>query len=262
MHYNKKVIALSLLVISGCIIFSGYVVSTLRSVAVPAESIISAIKTSVHELGQYFRSVDYYKTQNESLRLELNRIKAQYKAVQEYEDEVHRLERLLELENDVNNNFSSTAARVVSFCCDGWNNTLKINKGYEHGVSVGDGVISAEGLLGKVVETGKAYSLIATIISCESSVSVRIIRNSQPAIVVGDVELCKENLCKLSIISDTDVVNIGDVLETTGDGGLYPEGVLVGEVERVFFENSQVYARVKPSIDFSKLNEVLVLKRK
>ena len=125
------------------------------------------------------------------------------------------------------------------------------------GINKGDAVISTAGAVGKVTEVGDDYSVVSTLLNPQVAVSVRIIRTGKPAVIEGDH---KTELCKMTFIEGPDSVNPGDFLETTG-GVVFPEGVLVGQVKEVMYENAVAYATVSPVTDISALFEVLVICR-
>ena len=157
--------------------------------------------------------------------------------------------------------FVTTPALVVSYEPNNWYDTIVVNKGSYSGISVGDAVISDDGIVGKVSEVGIGYSVISTILNTENAIGVRIIRNDELAIVEGDTELSRNKFCKMSYMDKSGVVNLGDLIETTGAGGVYPEGIIVGTVKEVKAETSGQYAVIEPSVNVAELHEVLIISR-
>lgn len=219
------------------------VFSPVISKAITIEQNIKMSLTSTHDL----------QKENEILKKEITG----YANLYSYRQEIERLEALLELRNTMEYAGETTVAKVIS-CSKP--DTIIINKGGSSGISVGDAVISTQGVVGRVCEVGDKYAVVATILNTQSAVSVRAVRTGKPAVVEGNIELLNSKLCKMSFIEGAESIAIGDYLETNG-GIVFPEGIPVGVVREVGHENSLVYATISPVVDFSKLYEVLVICR-
>ena len=155
----------------------------------------------------------------------------------------------------------TVAAKVVAYEPNNWFSYITINKGKTSGIKVSDPVITAEGVLGQVSEVGRNWAKISTVINSASSVGVRIVRNGEIGIVEGDNRLSKTNKCKLSYLVENASVIAGDILETSGLGGIYPPGLMVGKITDIRKDNMGRldYAEVTPFIDFDNLYEVTVI---
>ena len=125
-------------------------------------------------------------------------------------------------------------------------------------------VVTSSGVLvGRVFDTDISTSNIQTIIDEESAVSGWIAKpGGGHAIVKGDLQLKEEGLCKLVYIPVEIDIEVGDVIETSGVGGIYPKGIVIGKVIEVRKTNSEFdrYAILQPAADFKKLEEVFILK--
>ena len=166
----------------------------------------------------------------------------------------------LELQNSLEN-YSTVAASVIAYSSNNWYDTIQISKGSLAGVAVGNAVITPDGVVGKVVETGPTWSIVSTILNPDNAMGVKVSRTSDGAVVEGDSELYSQNYCKMTFIDKGSNLIIGDILETSGSGGIYPAGLSVGVIREI---NSDAmgnlnYATVEPLVDFNKLYEVLVI---
>ena len=90
---------------------------------------------------------------------------------------------------------------------------------------------------------------------------MKISRTGDVAVVEGDNELYTQSYCKMTFIDKGSNLIVGDVLETSGAGGVYPPGLTVGSVREINADamGNLNYAIVEPIVDFSRLYEVLVI---
>ncbi len=241
--------ALSLLIYA----FQGennFLVNGVREAFSPCLTMASQIK---YNLKLNSLSKEKLQAENEILKREIMSYKDSYR----YKQEVERLEALLSTKKALENYAETVAAKVIS--CKKTDSII-INKGKNSGIKKGDAVIAINGVVGRVTDTGDEYSVVSTLSSPDVAVSVRIVRTGKPAVTEGDGELSKTGLCKMTFIEGPDSVNSGDFIETWG-GVVFPEGVPVGRVKEVMYENSVAYATVTPVTAVSGLFEVLVICR-
>jgi rod shape-determining protein MreC len=142
-----------------------------------------------------------------------------------------------------------------------------INKGLHAGVSVNMPVIAyhngTQGLVGKVVYTGAFESLVMPLYDERCFVSSRLSESRYEGIVEGrgipDVPLLMRFIRKRA----RDEINIGDMVASSGIGGVYPPGINIGRVSRVNYEEDDLSMEVElePSVDFSRLEYVFVIKQ-
>ena len=220
----------------------------LRTVFSPFQNGFSYIVNKVTDTTDFIREMNGYE------------LKKQNKDVANYREENERLKETLELQNSLEN-YSTVAASVIAYSSNNWYDTIQISKGSLAGVAVGNAVITPDGVVGKVVETGPTWSIVSTILNPDNAMGVKVSRTSDVAVVEGDSELYSQNYCKMTFIDKGSNLIIGDILETSGSGGIYPAGLSVGVIREI---NSDAmgnlnYATVEPLVDFNKLYEVLVI---
>ena len=122
-------------------------------------------------------------------------------------------------------------------------------------------VLSQNGLVGLVFETGYGWAKIQTILDPSTSVGCRITRTGDISVTEGDNALVNDGLLKMLYISKQFTILEGDIVETSGLGEIYPRGILLGKIKEIkVSENSNSqYATIIPTVDFSNLQEVLVI---
>jgi rod shape-determining protein MreC len=201
-----------------------------------------------------------YKEDNERLVAENTALKLQNRDVASYMEENERLLALIGLKESITD-YTTVAARVISYSGNNWYEQIEINKGAINGLNPGNAVITPEGIVGKIVETGPNYSIVTTILDPDSDIGIRVARTGGSGIVEGDGELVKDGNCKLSFLDRDTPLIVGDIVRTSGTGGVYPPGLAVGSVMNVSADSmgNLKSALISPSVDFDKLNEVLVI---
>jgi len=166
-----------------------------------------------------------------------------------------RLQKLMQFREKVA--ASVIAAEVIGQDPSSWFKSLTINKGETDGVRKGMAVISPEGVIGQILRTGPRHSIVLLITDYNSAVDSIVQRTRAKAIVEGK----GENRCQLKYLLRAEEVAVGDIVVTSGLGGNFPKGLVVGEVRKVEKTGQGVfqYAELVPSADLSKLEEVLVI---
>ena len=177
-----------------------------------------------------------------------------------YKEENERLEAMLKLK-DSSEDYTYVAASVISYSQTGWYKVIEINKGAINGISVGSAVVTPEGLVGRVTEVGPNNAVISTILDKSSVIGIKISRTGGTGLVEGDEELAKDLMCKLSFLDRNTPIIVGDVIETSGSGGAYPSGVVIGTVINISANSAGTlnYAKIEPAVDFADLNYVMVI---
>jgi rod shape-determining protein MreC len=149
-------------------------------------------------------------------------------------------------------------AEVIGRDPSSWFRSVTINKGEMDGVNRGMAVISPDGVIGQVLKTSLHYATVLLITDYNSAFDAIVQRTRSKAIVEGK----EENRCQLKYLLRTEDVVVGDMVITSGLGGKFPKGLRVGEIQRVEKKGYGVFqqAELVPSVDFTKLEEVLVIK--
>lgn len=239
---------------------SGSIANVVNTVFVPVQSVVSAVTSSIDGFTVFVWEMQSYKEENEQLVSEINKLKKENRSIEDYKAENDRLTALLGLKESMAQ-YETTAARIVAYEPDNWYETIVINKGEKDGIKIGNVVVAGDGVVGQIAEAGTNWARVSAIINMDNAVGVRIVRTGDIAITEGDVTLCRDGLCKMTFMSKDSSVIVGDIVETSGLGGIYPSGMTVGKVREIFSDNSGTlqYAVIEPSVDFDNLHEVLVI---
>lgn len=231
-----------------------------RTILSPFQNGLAYIVNRVKGTTDFIREMKSYKEENERLISEINELKKQNRDVTNYREENERLKEILEMQNEMSG-YSTVAASVIAYSSNNRYDMIQISKGSLAGVAVGNAVITPDGVVGKVIETGPTWSLVSTILNPDNAMGVKVSRTGDVAVVEGDDEMYSENYCKMTFIDKGSNLIIGDILETSGSGGIYPAGLSVGAIRNINADamGNLNYAAVEPLVDFDKLYEVLVI---
>lgn len=198
----------------------------------------------------------YVDNEKLELRRKVRELEAELVKLEEVQLENERLRNLLGFKQVVEK--YSIPALVIARDPNSWSSVVYIDKGKKDGIVKDMVVISGQGLIGRVRETGKTIAKIMLINDIDSKVGAVIQRNREQGLLVGT----PDGDCKLIYLSPDSDVNKGDIVLTSGTGGIYPKGILIGEVVEVAKERGRLYkyAVVEPSSKLSRLEEVLCIK--
>jgi rod shape-determining protein MreC len=206
----------------------------------------------------YFYLVDL-KKENERLRFESQRLKADNNLCLETTTEVRRLRQMLTFKETFRGDL--LAARVVGRGTSEQFRIvrIRIDRGPDT-VAKGMPVVTFDGLVGQVSRFVGQYSDVLLTVDRKSQVPVVVQRNGAQGILRGTGELDRYT-CDVEYLLRSDEVREGDQLFTSGAGGKFPEGILAGRIVSVQRENMGLFQKVvvEPAVNFSRVEEVFVI---
>lgn len=209
-----------------------------------------ALQTNVEDLTEDSDTVSQLRQQNEELRNYVSQL-------EEYRQEAQRLEQMQSLKDSYS--VDAVTCRVIGTSSDAWSRTVTLDQGSSAGVEVGMPVCGATGIIGQVLSVTPATCEVRLIQDSQSGVAVLIQSNRAQGILKGSLD----GLLYLENVKSTKKVKVGDVVITSGAGGAYLRGLLVGTVVKVE-ETDGMSNRtivVQPNEDPDALEEVMVVKK-
>ena len=229
--------------------------SLVVGISAPVQKVVWGIIGGVGNVWRgYFYLVGLEK-ENKDLKRELQELKLQMNRYREADLANERLRALLNFKKSIATPL--LPAQLVAFDPSGWFQTILIDKGRNDGVVLDMAVVSAEGLVGRVIGMGNHHDKVLLILDGNSAVDAYIQRSRARGVLVG---LGRE-LCLLKYVQRNEDVQVGDKVISSGMGGVFPKGLLVGTVQEVVRASSGLFQRVEvePAVNFSRLEEVLVV---
>ena len=265
--FGFKVLAAIALVLVGIMI---YAASTGGMATIPAMlsgAIMTPLQTAASAVSDGFQSFVGIFTDSGELRKENDRLQEEVDKYRQQQIELDELRRQNEYLNEYlrivesDSSVERASARVIDIDPADKYCNFTINAGTLSGISVNDPVITPQGLAGVVYETGLNYAKVRSILDTATQVSAAISRSGENGMTSGTLSLAKEFKLKLGLLSKEGDTEVGDIIITSGKGGIFPANLPIGEVEEIVPESDGVtlYARIKPYTDFGTLSQVLVI---
>lgn len=209
---------------------------------------VRAVANWTASLGGDRAEIETLRSQNEELRVRVMQL-------EESRLEAGRLRDLLMIHDALE--LDSIGARVIRDTGDSWARVMTIDKGTSSGVGVGDPVLSKDGLLGQVVEVAATSARVRLITDQRSGVAVLIQSSRAEGVVRGNVD----GTLTFDYVDNDIEVAVGDVVITSGTGGAYPKGLVVGEVLSVGEVGNSIFRKimVAPAASTAGIEEVVVI---
>ena len=239
--------------------------SFLRDTLSYAEKIVTYPFSYITTKTREYNKLKDVNEENDILETSLDRIDA-------IETENVELRRQIDaLKNELNIDYTLTDyeylnATVTSRSVGYWYNTITINKGSYNGIEKGMVVINSKGLIGRVIKTSTFTSDVRLITTSDTNnkISVHISNGDYDLYGLINSYDYNDNYLEVEGISNTKDVRVGDYVYTSGLGGIFPSGILVGTVSEISTDSYDLakIIKVKPSSDFTDINYVSILKRK
>lgn len=208
--------------------------------------------------GNTFSSTDLAK-ENQDLQEELAALKSELSDYDELEKENERLSGLLDYKQQ-HTDFELKVAGIVAKNPGIWFDSFTINVGSADGIDVDMPVVTPDGVVGRIEEVGLNWAKVMTIIDGRSGISSIVERTRDVGSVRGRMESePTDPLLDMDFLPiDTDI-QVGDNILTSGIGGIYPKGLMIGSVVEVGEESNQKKVVVKSAVNFRNLEEVMVM---
>lgn len=214
--------------------------NAVRSAIAPLQESASSGWRRLREGWATVRGLGGMAVENQRMSTELARLLGEVRDLKSLERENEQLRGVL--------GFSSRAMRdlipaeVIARSRDGWWQTLRLNKGSEQGLAADQAVISVDGLVGRVASVSARTADVLLLSDPTCRVAAQILRTGAFGIVSGrGPQWDGSVVCRMEFINKNIPVQPGDEVITSGLGGIFPRGLLIGYVDRVTTDRSGLY---------------------
>ena len=233
----------------------GVVRGAFQTVTMPVRLLGSAVAAPLHGLGNIFSNLTADQPTLSELQSEVDDLRARNAELEEDAGEADRLRELLELQDT--SQLTSTGAHIISGATDSWSSTVTIDKGSTSGLTTGMPVTASSGVIGQVVSCGATSSTVRLLSDENSSISAMV----QSTRAQGMVQGSATGEVTLELVRTSEQVSAGDVIVTSGLGGVFPKGLPIGEVASVESNPGDLYLTIVVDLyaDPSRVEEVLVI---
>jgi len=272
---SKKIIALGVcvIVVAMLVIFSftlkddrklNPVESFFKDTLIYTERVITyPFRFVIDKVNEYTELKDVRK-ENDILETSLDRVTSIETENIELRRQLETLKEQLDIDYALTD-YEYLNATVISRNVGYWYNTITIDKGTYNGVEKDMVVINGKGLIGKIIRTTTFTSDVRLITTSDTNnkISVKVSNGDYNLYGLINSYDYSDNLLEVEGISNTKDVNIGDYIYTSGLGGIFPSGILIGEVSEITTDSYDLakIIKVTPSVDFLDINYVSILKR-
>jgi len=243
----------------------------LQVVLAPLQRAATALVTGIGDLSQTVRQVRELRARVAELEEQVNALTIENVRLREYEAEVVQLRGLLGFV-EANPTWAFLGADVVgrSACINApcgdvvgqepnpYLRYITINVGQADGVAVGMPVVTGGAVLvGRVAETGLHTSKVQLITDPGSNVAAILQQSRATGLVVGQ----PDGSLRMIYIPQEDTVQVGDVVLTSGLGGAFPRGLVLGQVSQVVKQDFALFqeAVIHPAVDYRRVELTLVI---
>jgi len=218
----------------------------------------SGLQKQITSVRTGLKSLEQLERENAALEVENRELRATNKGLRDVEHEVNRLRHALNYrERSI---FKLIAAEIVARDSSTWWRTVTINRGKRDGVEIDMPVVTAEGLVGKVTTVSGTISVVLLVSDENCRVAASVEGSREQGIVSGErVTTGLSPLLDLNFLTKQADLKPGQKVYTSGVGGVFPSGLLIGVVKSFRVRELDGQAQLTPSVDLSHLEDVFVV---
>ncbi|MBS7360323.1 MAG: rod shape-determining protein MreC [Oscillospiraceae bacterium] len=234
--------------------------SAISVVFSPLQKISTAISNNLKDVNASFKSSTVYIKENEELKNEIADLRQQLADYDELKQKVDAYEEFYGIKQE-NPDFEFSYASVISKDAMDAFGSFTLDVGSKDGIEVNDPVIYGDYVVGIVKKVNFSTCVVYSVLDPRVNIGAYESGTKEYGYVSGDESIYKDGLCKMyGLDSSTSVVG-GGIVCTSGAGGVFPNGLIIGEVKGVKEDDvtSAYYAEVKPFSEISDITDVFVI---
>lgn len=233
--------------------------NAIGTVISPVQKVVVRGFNGVCEFFGNITSAGKMADENEKLETEVASLKDQLRMLEGYKAENESLRELIALK-ETRTDFETIGANVIGRKTDELHSTIILDKGTKDGVKVNDIVLVPEGLVGVVFEANYNFCKVKTIFDTETSVSAICLRSGDMGVIETTANSQNSRKCNMNYIDRGAKTVVGDVIDTSGTGGIFPRGIRIGKITEIKEDsrNLTLTAVVETDIDIYGLDSVLI----
>ncbi len=228
---------------------------------IPMQEGISFVGRFMSDLSDNFETLDEMKKENKALQSKVDELTIDNTRLRQEQYELDRLRELYKLDENYSD-YEKIGAHVIANNGTNWFTTFTIDKGTHDGVQMDSNVLAGSGLVGIVTEVGPNYAQVRSIIDDASNVSAMMLSTSDTCMVRGDLELMADGRLRFEKLANNDnTVEPGEQVVTSHVSSRFLQGLFIGYVSDIEVDANNLTRSgyITPAVDFSKLQEVLVI---
>lgn len=215
----------------------------------------STVLSPVYNGWRYIVEITDARNENMVLKEELSNVKDRLNDLRVIQEENVRLRKLVKA--PARKKFKTVLANPLGASSSSWESSIIIDKGLSAGVKNRMPVFNKDGLVGQVVNSAAYASQVQLITDVKSGVAGQIVGRGEKGLIQGTYD----NQLEMSLVRKTANVKVGDMVITSGLGGVYPAGLFIGRVKSASSPPQALYMDIVigSNVEFNDLSEVLVI---
>jgi rod shape-determining protein MreC len=226
----------------------------------PVQRLAASFSAEMTSLSASFTSSSVYLEEIKELEKQISDYREQLADYEELKQKVAAYEEFYDIKVQ-NPDYEFAYGTVVSRDVADPYGSFVINAGSTSGIEVNDPVIYGDYVVGIVKKVNLSTSVVYTILDPRINIGAYESATREYGYVSGDTKLLKKGLCKLQGLERTSSIVSGGIVCTSGSGGVFPHGLIIGEVDSVTNDEitTSTYATIKPYTELNELTDVFVI---
>jgi rod shape-determining protein MreC len=221
----------------------------------PIQNLFASATDSISDVFDHYLFLVEVSKENDRLLLGLDRLSKKNNELLERNKLLERSANLTEFTGEDERPF--VIAKVIGYDATQWSKVIFINRGTDHKVEKNLSVVTDAGVVGHVIHASLKSSKVLLITDSRSAVDSLFQETRKSGITVGT----GEDICEMKFVPISAKVSVGDKVVSSGLGGVFPKGLMVGTVVDIVKQDHELFQgiRVATSVDLSSVEEVVVL---
>ena len=228
---------------------------------IPMQKGISYVGRFMSDLSDNFKTLEEMKKENDELQTKVDELTIDNTRLRQEQYELERLRELYKLDENYSD-YTKIGAHVIANNGSNWFNDFTIDKGSNDGIKKDCNVLAGSGLVGIVTEVGSNYARVRSIIDDSSNISSMILSTSDTCIVRGDLKQMSDGRIRFEKLANNDnEIEVGEQVVTSHVSSRFLQGLFIGYISEVEVDSNNLTRSgyITPAVDFTKLQEVLVI---
>lgn len=228
---------------------------------IPMQKGISYVGMWMNDFSSNFETMEDMRKENKELQEKVDELTIDNTRLRQEQYELERLRELYKLDENYSD-YEKIGAHVIANNGSNWFSDFTIDKGSNDGIKVNCNVLAGSGLVGIVTEVGPDYARVRSLIDDSSNVSGMILSTSDTCMVRGDLTLASDGRIRFEKLANNEnEIEVGEQVVTSHVSSRFLQGLFIGYISEIEVDSNNLTRSgyITPAVDFSKIQEVLVI---